>query len=98
VTEESPRVVEAAGDAGWGGRFERMIRSGIRLRPEDPLSADANLANLGLDSVGMVILMVEVEAEYGIALPEELLGFDTFATPAALWAVIQRLRQATAPD
>jgi nodulation protein F len=77
----------------WEQRFEQIIRDNVRLLTGDmPLRPDTNLVDLGLSSLGMISLMVEVEAEYAITISEDLLVLDTFATPGALWTAVRRLR------
>lgn len=80
------------GDARWDDRFEHIVRENVTVRTEEPLTPDVSLANLGLDSLKTVGLLIAVEAEYGISVPDEMLDLDTFATPGALWAVVQQLR------
>jgi acyl carrier protein len=95
VTEESAALTaNAPDDGGWEPHFERLVRDSAFLLPdEQPLTPDTSLSEFGLDSFRTVELMVAVEAEYDIVIPEEGLVFDTFATPGALWATVLRLRR-----
>ncbi|MBG0813147.1 phosphopantetheine-binding protein [Planomonospora sp. ID82291] len=65
--------------------FQRLLRVHLpyadagRLAPQDELGA------LGLDSMGVVRLLVDVENAYGVELPDELLNEATFSTVGSLW-------------
>ncbi|MEU8390108.1 phosphopantetheine-binding protein [Micromonospora sp. NPDC048843] len=55
---------------------------------DTPIDADLSLGSVGLDSMATVELLIRVEKTFGVTIPDELLTVQTFATPAALWAVI----------
>ncbi|WP_033443420.1 acyl carrier protein [Saccharothrix sp. NRRL B-16314] len=66
-------------------RFEAITRTHLPFVAEqDELHADLDLRSAGLDSVGMVTLLSELENTYGVRLPEDLLTESTFATLASL--------------
>jgi acyl carrier protein len=70
-------------------KFAAILRRYLRyLQPGEPLVPDAPLRDLGLDSMASVMLMLDLEDEFGVALSDSELTRHTFATPAALWAVI----------
>lgn len=75
----------------WSEPFETIVRAQIGMGPEEELAVDEVLADRGLDSMGTVTLLVELEEAYGIVFPDEALMPDTFATPRALWAMVSRL-------
>jgi acyl carrier protein len=56
------------------------------IRLDDPLSA------FGLDSIGMVRLVLQLEEEFAVSFPEDLLMPETFATAAAIASAIARIR------
>ena len=56
-----------------------------RIDPERPL------AELGLDSMASIDLLMEIEQELGVQVPDELMTADTFATGNHLLAVIEKL-------
>jgi acyl carrier protein len=69
--------------------FAGIVQSHLPLHEADrPLDEDLDLLAAGLDSLGIVSLVVEVETEYGIKIPDEQLSLDTFRTPATLWSVL----------
>ncbi|MFD9941091.1 acyl carrier protein [Nonomuraea sp. NPDC059023] len=77
----------------WDERFEAAIAECL---PDgvvaDGLEPDVSLVDLGLDSISMINLAARLEDEYQLALPDDLVTFTTFATPAALWETIRELR------
>lgn len=54
----------------------------------DRIAEDDDLAALGLDSMGVVQLVTDLEETFGFELPDELLTEDTFATAGSLWAAV----------
>lgn len=54
----------------------------------DRIAGDDDLAALGLDSMGVVQLVTDLEETFGFELPDELLTEDTFATAGTLWAAV----------
>lgn len=55
------------------------------------LTIDEDLASAGLDSMGAIDLLLEVEERFNISIPDDLLIDETFATANALWDVISDL-------
>ncbi|KAB1162369.1 phosphopantetheine-binding protein [Micromonospora sp. DT46] len=55
---------------------------GGELAPTDDLTA------LGLDSMGVVQLLADLEDRYGLEMPDERLTEETFATVGSLWATV----------
>lgn len=53
------------------------------------LTPDVPLKGLGLDSLQAVTLMLELEDEFGITLPDSSLTAGAFDTAATLWAAIE---------
>ncbi|MFV2104399.1 acyl carrier protein [Micromonospora sp. LOL_024] len=71
------------------GRFESVLRRQCQfLDQNEPLDPNARLDTLGLDSFGVVNLVVDIEDEFGVVLPEELMTEDVFTTPTTLWAAV----------
>lgn len=53
-----------------------------------PLTASSDLAALGLDSMGVVQLLSDLEEQFSLELPDELLTEETFATAGSLWQTV----------
>ncbi|SFC88260.1 phosphopantetheine-binding protein [Streptomyces aidingensis] len=58
------------------------VASGDDFAPGDDLSA------LGLDSMGVVQLLTDLEETYGLELPDELITEETFETVGSLWEAV----------
>lgn len=81
----------------WDERFEEIVRRHLPfLGPEEGLTEDAALRDLGLDSLGAVELLSALENSYGLRFVDDALTLETFATPRALWAVLRDLGAPTA--
>lgn len=63
-------------------------------RPLDDVSADTSLFNsLGLDSTGVLDLLMNLEDELGVEIDTETLDLADFATVGSLVAYIEPLRE-----
>jgi acyl carrier protein len=72
----------------WPVGMEAAFRDLLPLlEPGEPLGLDTDLYRLGLDSLGMVGLLLAVEDLLEVTLPDDVLGPDAFATPGALLAL-----------
>ena len=54
------------------------------LETSAPVDADTDLYTLGMDSMAIMQLLISLEEEYGVALPESALTRDNFTTPRQL--------------
>jgi acyl carrier protein len=69
--------------------FEAILRKRLKyLEPDAALPDDAALQELGLDSMQAVELLLDLEDELGIVLPDEAMTAETFATPGSLKAAV----------
>lgn len=77
-------------DPGWTALFDEIL---VRHLPlcEDVPPADAVLADLGLASLSTVNLVMELEDRLDIAIPDEILVAETFATAGSLRAAVAEL-------
>ncbi|WP_329101693.1 acyl carrier protein [Micromonospora sp. NBC_01699] len=76
----------------WDEQFEELVSSFLPFQPAGrALSADTNLRDLGLDSMGVVELMTALESHYDVRFMDEALSLETFATPAVLWGELSKL-------
>ncbi|MGB3441075.1 MAG: phosphopantetheine-binding protein [Actinophytocola sp.] len=79
----------------WPDEFEKLLRNYLPLLGDDlPLAPATALVDHGLDSLSTVGLLVDVEESFGVQFPDDALTPDTFATPASLWSVVVRQREA----
>lgn len=62
------------------------IGENVVIRREDPLSS------FGLDSLGMVRMVLQLERDFELDFPDELLVPETFATAASVADAIATLR------
>jgi acyl carrier protein len=69
-------------------RFQTLLRPYLPLLGDEPVTAGAQLRELGLDSMQSVDLLFAVEDEYAVALPDEALNEATFSTAGSLWQAI----------
>jgi acyl carrier protein len=76
----------------WDERFESVVRANVPvLGAAQPLEPGDSLYDLGLDSMGTIQLLLELEDTFGVTFPDEVLKPETFATPGALWQVVHQL-------
>jgi acyl carrier protein len=54
-------------------------------------SARDELAGLGLDSMGVVRLLGDIEDRYDLELPDDILNEETFETVGSLWQALSTL-------
>jgi len=75
----------------WNDEFEATLRKFLRMPVDRPLAPDDSLPELGLDSMGTVSVLVELEQAFSVTFSDELLVPDTFATPGNLWSALSAL-------
>jgi acyl carrier protein len=75
---------------GWPQEFDDLLARSLNLDPAVELAEDAPLAAAGLDSMGMVGLMLGLEEALGFELPEEDMTVETFYSAATLWSAVSR--------
>lgn len=69
-------------------RFTDLLRSYLPLAGPGPLDMSASLTDLGLDSLNTVEILVRLEDEFDIRLPDEELTAETFETVGSLWSLL----------
>lgn len=70
----------------FAGR-ETILRHHLPYLGDAELTATTPLADVGLDSMGTIALLLTIETELGAQFPDELLVAETFTTTEALWSV-----------
>jgi|GEM_PF-2144344 len=77
----------------WNEQFEALLRAQLPFLPDDEeLRPELDLREFGLDSLGVVDLLMTLEAEYCVRLTDDILSMETFATPGTLWAALAGLQ------
>jgi acyl carrier protein len=74
----------------WSPAFEAILARHLPLA-DGSIDPHALLADLGLDSLGTVSLVMALEDELDVAIPDELLVVETFRTATELWAAVAGL-------
>ncbi|WP_433392201.1 acyl carrier protein [Micromonospora sp. KLBMP9576] len=73
--------------------FEAVLRRHLRhLDAGSPIPPDVALKDLGLDSMQAVELVFDLEDELDVALPDEAMTAETFATAGRLWQAVDAAR------
>jgi acyl carrier protein len=78
--------------ADLADRLAEVVRQAMPERASTGLAPEADLYEAGLTSMAMVKLMLAVEVEFDIAIPDEELHPDNFRSIRAIEKLINRLR------
>ncbi len=71
-------------------RVLSLLRPFLRLLPaEAELPMDAELGRLGLDSLQSIDLLMALEQEFGVTIPDEKITVESFSTPAHVLALVK---------
>lgn len=77
----------------WSDDFERVLRAHLpQLEPDWPLAPDQVLADVGLDSLESVSLLLDLEDAFGTSFSDEVLATGRFDTPESTWQLLQAAR------
>jgi acyl carrier protein len=68
--------------------YTDLLSSYLPLAASNSLDPTSALVDLGLDSFNTVEILVRLEEEFGIELPDEELTPETFETVASLWSLV----------
>jgi acyl carrier protein len=83
---------------GLPADFEKLLRTRCTLLAEsDPIDPDAPLWTLGVESIDLLGLIVDLETAYQLVFSDDLLVTATFDTAAAVWQAVQDLMAAESP-
>lgn len=74
-------------------QFEEVLLRHLRLVKQDSVDYDTELAQLGLDSMTAVAVLLDMEKKFGIRFPDEMLVEGTFRTAEKLKEAVQLLRE-----
>ncbi|MFG2577571.1 acyl carrier protein [Streptomyces sp. NPDC048481] len=79
----------------WDSEFEQLLRRHTPfIGPDEPLTEDLPLKDLGLDSMATVELLAELEAAYGVRFSNDAMSMERFATPGKLWQTLTEVQAA----
>lgn len=71
-------------------RLFKILRPRLRLLAAGAeIPMDEDLGRLGLDSLESIDLLMDLETEFGTAIPDEKITVETFATVANLLRVVE---------
>jgi acyl carrier protein len=68
--------------------FRKTLLAHLPYADDDRFGASDDLAALGLDSMGVVRLLTDLEETFGLDLPDELITEETFETVGSLWDAV----------
>jgi acyl carrier protein len=74
-------------------QFEECLRRHLRSVKPDFINYSVELVQLGLDSMTVIALLVDMEKTFNIRFPDEMLVDATFRTPGTLKEAVQTLRK-----
>ncbi|MEU4181122.1 phosphopantetheine-binding protein [Streptomyces sp. NPDC026589] len=76
----------------WDSGFESLLRAYLPfLAPSTAIEPATRLSLLGLDSLGTVNLMVDLEDAYRIEFPDGAIGRALEADASWLWTTVREL-------
>lgn len=71
-------------------RLLALLRPHLRmLAPEAPIRLEDDLGKLGLDSLESIDVLMEIESEFGVIIPDDQVTVDTLATAGNLLQAIE---------
>jgi acyl carrier protein len=71
--------------------LQGCLRRHLPLAPEDDLDMSEELLLLGLDSMGAIALLLDVEEAFAVEFPREMLDPKTFRTGETLLAAVREM-------
>ncbi|GAA2684065.1 MULTISPECIES: phosphopantetheine-binding protein [Actinosynnema] len=75
----------------WNDDFENLLRGFLPFLPDgEELAPEAELKELGLDSLNAVHLLSVLENTYRVRFDDSALSMETFRTAGALWSTVER--------
>ena len=74
-------------------QFEEVLRRHLRSAKANAIKYDAELVQLGLDSMTTVAVLLDMEKTFNIRFPDDMLVEGTFRTAGKLKEAVQMLRE-----
>jgi acyl carrier protein len=73
-------------------KLERILRAHARfLRAGIDIDPELSLASLGVDSLDIIELIVQIEGEFDMEIPPDRVTPETFSTPTSIWRLLCQL-------
>jgi len=73
-------------------KFEETLRRHLRfVAPDESIPHEVSLASIGLDSIGTINLLLDIEKTFSVTIPGAVLTPETFRTRATLENVVATL-------
>ncbi|CAN5204340.1 hypothetical protein BH10PSE7_BH10PSE7_14090 [soil metagenome] len=90
--EISVRSDVRVGAAHGGDSFTVRVSSVLRnIKPDQILMETAHLADSGFSSLDMVRVMLDIEAEFDLMIPQSEINPENFMSVASIAALMRRL-------
>ena len=71
-------------------RIGEVVRPNLKFQDSSaPIPAEADLGELGLDSLASINLLLDLETEFNIQIPDDQLDENTFSSLANLEALVR---------
>jgi len=72
--------------------LEQILRAHARfLAAGADIDPDLSLASLGVDSLDIIELVVQIEDTFDVEIPPDRVTPETFSTPASIWRLLRQL-------
>ena len=72
--------------------LEQILRANARfLAAGADIDPDLSLASLGVDSLDIIELVVQIEGKFDVEIPPYRVTPETFSTPASIWRLLCEL-------
>ena len=72
--------------------LEKILRAHARfLAADTDIDPDLSLASLGVDSLDLIELVIQIEEKFGVEIPANQVNPKTFSTPASIWRLLCQL-------
>ncbi|MEU6073661.1 phosphopantetheine-binding protein [Micromonospora sp. NPDC047074] len=75
-------------------RFAQVVTPHLKFLGDRPLTPEASLSALGMDSMQAINVLFDLEDAFEVSLPDDELNEQTFATVGSLWAALFRAADA----
>jgi acyl carrier protein len=72
--------------------LEQILRAHARfLAPGTDIDPDLSIASLGVDSLDIIELVVQLEGKFDVEIPLDRVTPETFSTPGSIWRLLSQL-------